>query len=92
MTTNTVEQQKILYAKQVAAHTIRLWSSIRTVQMMAGYDLKAKQLNEPPTPTLNESQSSDQDNDEGLNFKPAFETSLTQTGSQRIPRSMKAHG
>lgn len=71
MTTSTVEQQKILYSKQLAAHTIRLWSSVRTVQMMAGYDLKAKQLNEPPTSTLNGSQSSDQDSDKGLDSRLA---------------------
>lgn len=66
MTTSTIEQQKILYSKQLAAHTIRLWSSVRTVQMMAGYDLKAQQLNEFPTSTLSGGQSSDRDSKKGL--------------------------
>ncbi|KAJ3576136.1 hypothetical protein NP233_g642 [Leucocoprinus birnbaumii] len=42
MTASTVEQKKIIYSQQLAAHTIRQWNSIPLVQIMAGKDLYDK--------------------------------------------------
>lgn len=52
MTANTIEQQKILYSQQVAAHTLRQWYSIPFVQMMSGKDMKDSSPDPPGRETV----------------------------------------
>ena len=73
MTASTMEQRKLQYAQQLAAHTLRQWNSAQLVKILTEKDVKAwpngsSQKNNPKVPELRSSTKRMNGQNPGLEF------------------------